>query len=190
MRRDKREQSLEAIRSDPTVKVILISFKAGSTGLNLTSCNNVILLDLWWSVSHKRASQEHDWNKVYHRNPALEDQAYDRAHRLGQKLDCFIYKLTVERSVEDRILTVSQLPARWESEVDVHFMHAQLQGAKRELAKAALSGDSTKNLKLNLQDLMGNPLNRSLSQWGLFTDNPFTIALFRAPPAGSPDDDD
>lgn len=40
------------------------------------------------------------------RNPALEDQAYDRAHRLGQKLDCNIYKLTIERSVEDRILMV------------------------------------------------------------------------------------
>lgn len=40
------------------------------------------------------------------RNPALEDQAYDRAHRLGQKLDVHIYKLTVRESVEDRILKV------------------------------------------------------------------------------------
>jgi len=48
MRADKREQALEAIRSDPEIRVILISFKAGSTGLNLTCCNNVILLDLWW----------------------------------------------------------------------------------------------------------------------------------------------
>ena len=48
MRADKREQALEAIRSKSQIKVILISFKAGSTGLNLTCCNNVILLDLWW----------------------------------------------------------------------------------------------------------------------------------------------
>jgi SNF2 family DNA or RNA helicase len=48
MRADKREQALEAIRNKPEIKVILISFKAGSTGLNLTCCNNVILMDLWW----------------------------------------------------------------------------------------------------------------------------------------------
>jgi SNF2 family DNA or RNA helicase len=48
MRNDKRESSLSAIRSDPSIRVILISFKAGSTGLNLTSCNNVVLMDLWW----------------------------------------------------------------------------------------------------------------------------------------------
>ncbi|KAJ9105493.1 hypothetical protein QFC21_001864 [Naganishia friedmannii] len=47
MTNDKRQVALEAIKNDPRVKVILISFKAGSTGLNLTCCNNVILLDLW-----------------------------------------------------------------------------------------------------------------------------------------------
>ena len=44
-----REVSLNAIKLDPKVKVILISFKAGSTGLNLTACNNVILIDMWWN---------------------------------------------------------------------------------------------------------------------------------------------
>lgn len=48
MTNDKRQVALEAIKNDPRVAVILISFKAGSTGLNLTCCNNVILLDLWW----------------------------------------------------------------------------------------------------------------------------------------------
>lgn len=62
MRQEHREDALEAIRSDPAITVILISFKAGSTGLNLTCCNNVILCDLWW-------------------NPALEMQAFDRAYR-------------------------------------------------------------------------------------------------------------
>lgn len=49
MRNDKRVEALDKIRADPAIRVILISFKAGSTGLNLTCCNNVILLDLWWN---------------------------------------------------------------------------------------------------------------------------------------------
>lgn len=44
-----REAALETIRTSKTTRVILISFKAGSTGLNLTCCNNVILVDLWWN---------------------------------------------------------------------------------------------------------------------------------------------
>ncbi|WVQ82473.1 hypothetical protein IAT38_004602 [Cryptococcus sp. DSM 104549] len=116
MRADKREVALDAIKNDPAVRVILISFKAGSTGLNLTCCNNVILMDLWW-------------------NPALEDQAFDRAHRLGQKLDVNIFKLTIEETVEDRILA--------------------LQNMKRELANAALSGQTGQGLmKLTMDDIM------------------------------------
>lgn len=83
-----RETSLTQIKTNDSVKVILISFKAGSTGLNLTACNNVILVDMWW-------------------NPALEDQAFDRAHRLGQTRDVSIYKLKIDATVEDRILEVS-----------------------------------------------------------------------------------
>jgi SNF2 family DNA or RNA helicase len=74
------------------------------------------LVDLWW-------------------NPALEDQAFDRAHRLGQTRDAnIIYKLTIEKTVEERILA--------------------LQNSKRALTAAALSGDRLKNLKLGLEDLM------------------------------------
>ncbi|KAN0139248.1 SNF2 family N-terminal domain containing protein [Lactarius tabidus] len=115
MSKDKREASLNQIKNNKVIKVILISFKAGSTGLNLTACNNVILVDMWW-------------------NPALEDQAFDRAHRLGQTRDVHIYKLTIENTVEQRILA--------------------LQDGKRALAAAALSGDRIKNLKLGLEDLM------------------------------------
>ncbi|KAL5639611.1 hypothetical protein ACGC1H_006279 [Rhizoctonia solani] len=110
-----REVALDKIRNSSKTKVILISFKAGSTGLNLTACNNVILVDLWW-------------------NPALEDQAFDRAHRLGQTKDVHIYKLTIPETVEERIL--------------------KLQDAKRDLAKAALSGDKLSNNKLRLDDIM------------------------------------
>ncbi len=48
MNKKKRDAALEAIKTDTTIKVILISIKCGSTGLNLVSCNNVILMDLWW----------------------------------------------------------------------------------------------------------------------------------------------
>ncbi|KAK7460971.1 hypothetical protein VKT23_008899 [Stygiomarasmius scandens] len=123
-----REKSLEAIKKDDKIKVILISFKAGSTGLNLTACNNVILVDLWW-------------------NPALEDQAFDRAHRFGQTKDVHIYKLKIDATVEERIL--------------------ELQEKKRELTRAALSGDKIKNLRLGMNEL---------------------LALFR--PGGHDEDDD
>lgn len=96
-------------------QVILVSFKAGSAGLNLTCCNNVILVDIWW-------------------NPALEDQAFDRAHRMGQTRDVSIWKLKIDDTVEDRILA--------------------LQDSKRALAAAALSGDKIKNLKLGRDDLL------------------------------------
>ncbi|TFK75607.1 hypothetical protein BDN72DRAFT_831922 [Pluteus cervinus] len=115
MRADQRDHSLEKIRTSKSTRVILISFKAGSTGLNLTACNNVILVDLWW-------------------NPALEDQAFDRAHRFGQTRDVHIYKLKVDDTVEDRILA--------------------LQDKKRELTKAALSGDKIKNMKLGRDELL------------------------------------
>ncbi|KAK0498852.1 SNF2 family DNA-dependent ATPase [Armillaria luteobubalina] len=110
-----REVALNKIKTDPKIKVILISFKAGSTGLNLTCCNNVILVDLWW-------------------NPALEDQAFDRAHRFGQKKKVNIYKLKIDGTVEDRIL--------------------ELQEKKRELTRAALSGDKLKNMRLGMDELL------------------------------------
>ncbi|KAH7929303.1 hypothetical protein BV22DRAFT_1110033 [Leucogyrophana mollusca] len=115
MTKDKREASLEKIRTSKSTRCILISFKAGSTGLNLTACNNVILVDMWW-------------------NPALEDQAFDRAHRFGQTRDVNIFKLTIEKTVEERIL--------------------DLQEKKRALAAAALSGDKLKNMKLGMDDLL------------------------------------
>ncbi|KAJ7074069.1 SNF2 family N-terminal domain-containing protein [Mycena amicta] len=110
-----REAALAKIKNSASIKVILISFKAGSTGLNLTACNNVILVDLWW-------------------NPALEDQAFDRAHRVGQTKEVHIYKLKIDDTVEDRIL--------------------MLQDKKRLLAQAALSGDKIKNMRLGMDELL------------------------------------
>jgi len=115
MNKVEREAALEKIKTSSTTRLILISFKAGSTGLNLTCCNNVILVDLWW-------------------NPALEDQAFDRAHRFGQKRDVNIYKLCVPNTVEARIL--------------------HLQDQKRQLANAALAGDKLKNMRLGMDELL------------------------------------
>ncbi len=71
------------------VPVFLISLKAGGTGLNLTSADTVIHYDPWW-------------------NPAVEDQATDRAHRIGQTKPVFVYKLVTESTVEAKILAMQK----------------------------------------------------------------------------------
>ncbi len=87
---------------DPTgPEVMLISLRAGGTGLNLTAADHVFLLDPWW-------------------NPAVEDQAADRAHRIGQDRPVFVHRLVARSTVEEGILA--------------------LQLRKRELAAAAVDG--------------------------------------------------
>jgi SNF2 family DNA or RNA helicase len=81
--------------------VFLISLKAGGVGLNLTAADHVYLVDPWW-------------------NPAVEDQAADRAHRIGQDRPVMVYRLVAQETVEERIL--------------------DLQERKRSLAEAALGG--------------------------------------------------
>ncbi|SBT40678.1 DNA repair protein RAD5, putative (RAD5) [Plasmodium ovale wallikeri] len=70
-------------------KVLLCSLKAGGVGLNLTVSSKVYLMDLWW-------------------NPAIEDQAFERVHRIGQLHDVNIYKFVLEKTVEERILQIHQ----------------------------------------------------------------------------------
>jgi SNF2 family DNA or RNA helicase len=74
-------------------QVFLISLKAGGTGLNLTAADYVVHLDLWW-------------------NPAAQDQASDRAHRIGQTRPVTIVKLIAEHTIEDRVLEL-QAHKRW-----------------------------------------------------------------------------
>jgi len=92
----------------------LISLKAGGTGLNLTAANYVILLDPWW-------------------NPAVENQAADRAHRIGQKNPVTIYRLVVGNTVEERV-------------IDLH-------ARKQALADDLLEG--TSDTRLSAEELMG-----------------------------------
>ena len=69
--------------------MFLISIKAGGVGLNLTEADYVFILDPWW-------------------NPAVEQQAIDRTHRIGQKNTVFIYKFITKNSVEEKILALQQ----------------------------------------------------------------------------------
>lgn len=96
------------------VAVFLISLKAGGVGLNLTAADTVIHYDPWW-------------------NPAAENQATDRAHRLGQDKVVFVYKLIVAGSIEEKIVA--------------------LQDKKAELVGSILSEDSGETVKFSSEDL-------------------------------------
>jgi SNF2 family DNA or RNA helicase len=97
-----RQESILRFRHDP-VPLFLISLKAGGTGLNLTQADTVLHLDPWW-------------------NPAVEDQASDRAHRMGQTQPVTVYRLVCEQTVEEKIVA--------------------LHDEKRALADGLLSGQS------------------------------------------------
>lgn len=80
-----RQAEVEAFQKDPNIPVFLISLKAGGVGLNLTAADYVFLLDPWW-------------------NPAVEAQAIDRAHRIGQENKVIIYKFITRNTVEEKIM--------------------------------------------------------------------------------------
>ncbi len=109
-----RDHAIERFKSGE-VDVFLISLKAGGIGLNLTEADTVILYDPWW-------------------NPAVETQAADRAHRIGQDKPVFVYKLITENTVEEKMLA--------------------MQDKKRQLA-ASIQGDGDKGeaLQLTADDL-------------------------------------
>ncbi|RKP08830.1 SNF2 family N-terminal domain-containing protein [Thamnocephalis sphaerospora] len=89
MRNTQREQVLQQIREDPETTIMLVSLLCGSTGLNLICASRVILLDVWW-------------------NPAIEEQAIDRVHRIGQKRPVHVTKITVADTVEKRIVELQE----------------------------------------------------------------------------------
>lgn len=97
------------------VSVFGISLKAGGTGLNLTEADMVIHFDPWWNV-------------------AAENQATDRAHRIGQKKVVTVYRLIVKETIEEKIL--------------------KLQEAKKELAEQVLSGEEIKNASFTKEELL------------------------------------
>ncbi|MFM7816579.1 MAG: DEAD/DEAH box helicase, partial [Verrucomicrobiota bacterium] len=105
---------VERFQKDPSVPVFLISLKAGGVGMNLTGADTVIHFDPWW-------------------NPAVEDQATDRAHRIGQTRVVTSYKLIARGTVEEKILT--------------------LQRRKRELLSATLADEAAFTESLTWEDI-------------------------------------
>jgi len=85
----KRKELVQEFNADTEKKVFLISLKAGGTGLNLTSADNVIIFDPWW-------------------NPSVENQAIDRTHRIGQKNSVNVYRLVTKGTIEERILKLQE----------------------------------------------------------------------------------
>ena len=85
----KRKEAVDLFQEDDDRRVFLISLKAGGVGLNLTSADYVYLVDPWW-------------------NPAAEQQAIDRTHRIGQKNKIFAYKMICKDSVEEKIILLQQ----------------------------------------------------------------------------------
>ena len=83
---------VDEFNENPNVKVFLISLKAGGTGLNLTGADMVIHYDPWWNLS-------------------TENQATDRAYRIGQKNNVQVYKLTTKNSIEEKIYELQQKKA-------------------------------------------------------------------------------
>jgi hypothetical protein len=108
-----REKPVRAFQSG-AIPLFLISLKAGGTGLNLTAADTVVHYDPWW-------------------NPAVENQATDRAHRIGQDKPVFVYKLIVSGSVEEKI--------------------AKLQAAKAALARGVLDGGEAGGAALTAKDI-------------------------------------
>ncbi len=109
-----RAERIDRFQKDPSVPVFLISLKAGGTGLNLTAADTVIHFDPWW-------------------NPAVEEQATARAHRIGQSKVVTAYRLVAAGTIEEKI--------------------QQLKGKKRELVNSVLSEDQGGSKKLTKADL-------------------------------------
>ncbi len=109
-----RQARVERFQNDDSVQAFLISLKAGGSGLNLTAADYVFVLDPWW-------------------NPAVEAQAVDRAHRIGQERPVFAYRLIARDTVEEKIM--------------------ELQARKSDLASAIISGDGSLLKQLSADDL-------------------------------------
>lgn len=109
-----RQEIVDRFNSDPDVRLFLISLKAGGTGLNLASADMVVIYDPWW-------------------NPAVEHQAVDRAHRIGQKKTVHVYRLVTENSIEQKIM--------------------DLKARKAKIVDALVHGNSLSTLNLTKDDL-------------------------------------
>ncbi|MDG5816639.1 SNF2-related protein [Chitinispirillales bacterium ANBcel5] len=111
-----REKVVDRFQNRNSAPVFLISLKAGGTGLNLTNADYVVHLDPWW-------------------NPSAENQASDRAYRIGQTKPVFVYKIITKDSVEERVL--------------------ELQNQKKELVNSIITTESSFAKNLSKEDIIG-----------------------------------
>lgn len=109
-----REKAIQSFQGDEDIRVFLISLKAGGVGLNLTAADYVYIVDPWW-------------------NPAVEQQAIDRTHRIGQTKNIFAYRMICKDTIEDKIM--------------------QLQERKRLLAKDLIADDTSFVKTLTREDV-------------------------------------
>jgi SNF2 family DNA or RNA helicase len=109
-----RAAPVHRFEEDPNCRLLLVSLKAGGLGLNLTAADYVFLLDPWW-------------------NPAVEAQAIDRTHRIGQTRPIFAYRLIARDTVEEKVLALQQ--------------------TKRDLAEAIITTDNSPISALRREDL-------------------------------------
>ncbi len=109
-----REKAIQSFQNDDEVRVFLISLKAGGVGLNLTAADYVYIVDPWW-------------------NPAVEQLAIDRTHRIGQTKNIFAYRMICKDTIEDKIML--------------------LQERKRQLAKELIADDATFVKALSREDV-------------------------------------
>ena len=93
-----RQSQVDSFQKDESIKVFLISLKAGGVGLNLTAADYVFILDPWW-------------------NPAVENQAIDRSHRIGQKRTVFYYKFITKDSIEEKIVALQRRKAKLSDDI-------------------------------------------------------------------------
>ena len=111
---NQREQAVNNFQENESRRVFLISLKAGGTGLNLTAADYVYIVDPWW-------------------NPAVENQAIDRCHRIGQDKKVFAYRMICKNTVEEKIIA--------------------LQNKKKKIASDIIQSDESLLKKLNKNDI-------------------------------------
>jgi SNF2 family DNA or RNA helicase len=109
-----RQEEVERFNRDPALKVFLLSLKVGGVGLNLTSADTVIIYEPWW-------------------NPAVENQAIDRVHRIGQNNAVLAYRLITKGTIEEKML--------------------ELQNRKRFLMDALVLSEESLGKKLDWEDI-------------------------------------
>lgn len=112
MNADARNDAINRFTDNPNTKIMLISLKAGNSGLNLVAASRVIILDPFW-------------------NPFIEMQAVDRAHRIGQQRPVEVHRILIQKTVEDRII---ELQERKKKLVD----EALSEGASKSLGRLGL----------------------------------------------------